>query len=692
MIALLLDHLWQSTLFVLVIGLLAWLLRKNGAHVRYWLWLAASMKFLVPFSLLTLSGAQLGSITAQGPRFDQLGKWVEMTLAPASAQAGSAAATPRPDQATAGSLPASAEIPDPESQPAGTRAMPAIAVLGGLVWLTGAGLVFALWLSRWLRVRRLVNEAVGFRSALAAGMPMPVLESPSSVEPGIAGIFRPVLLLPRGIDARLPAAQLRAVLAHELAHWRRRDNLTASLHMLVEVVFWFHPLVWWIGGRLIREREHACDEAVLRLGESSLEYAEGILNVCQYYVAPPLRSAAISGGDLRLRIQKITTNLTPEALDMKRKALLAGLALAVIAAPMLIGALGTARAAAVTTLREPGNAALEALYQDALREGQVSVVIMDARDGNWMSAAFAEAFPGIKIEIIPVLGHLPLVINDAQSARPRLDVILTSLIEAHALDEAAYLASPDWAPFNLAANRLGLSDRFAFTNNIVYTLAYDERRVDGQTVPVAWRDLLDPRYRGIMSTNAFVMPRVLAGLGISWGQAEADSYARELVDRQDILVQFGDARLYFLEQNSARRFYLGMASTVTEQWESQNLPSGYVVPEPVIMEQQGTAVLATAPHPAAARLLAGWLASEQAKAIRHREAQSSDLLPDSNDPLAVALRARKVGIVYDTSAAVRDRTRLAEGFQSMFAPDSYNPYRPLPPFRNPFLPGVSELR
>ena len=68
------------------------------------------------------------------------------------------------------------------------------------------------------------------------------------------GILRPVLLWPREIDVQLDDAQVRAVLAHELTHARRRDNLTAAMHMFVEAVFWFHPLVWWIGARLVDER------------------------------------------------------------------------------------------------------------------------------------------------------------------------------------------------------------------------------------------------------------------------------------------------------------------------------------------------------------------------------------------------------------------------------------------------------
>ena len=58
--------------------------------------------------------------------------------------------------------------------------------------------------------------------------------------------------------------QLEAVIAHELCHVRHRDNLIAAIHMFVETVFWFHPLVWWIGKRMVEERERACDEEVLR--------------------------------------------------------------------------------------------------------------------------------------------------------------------------------------------------------------------------------------------------------------------------------------------------------------------------------------------------------------------------------------------------------------------------------------------
>ena len=151
--------------------------------------------------------------------------------------------------------------------------------------------------------------------------------------------MRPVLLLPRGISEHLSQAQLGAVLEHELAHWRRRDNLTAAAHMLVEAVFWFHPLVWWIGARLVEERERACDEAVVRAGHDGRTYAEGILNVCERYVASALKCAAgISGADLKQRVVEIARNRVMSELPIQKKILLGTFALSTLLAPIIFGA------------------------------------------------------------------------------------------------------------------------------------------------------------------------------------------------------------------------------------------------------------------------------------------------------------------------------------------------------------------
>jgi uncharacterized protein (TIGR03435 family) len=163
--------------------------------------------------------------------------------------------------------------------------------------------------------------------------------SPALLEPGVFGIGRPVLL-PEGITERLTAEQLDAIVAHELCHVRRRDNLVAAIHMMVEALFWFHPLVWWIGARMVEERERACDEEVLRMGKEPEVYAEGILKVCRFYVESPIECVSgVTGSDLKKRIEEIMTRGIALELDLGRKLLLAVVGLAAIAGPVALGVL-----------------------------------------------------------------------------------------------------------------------------------------------------------------------------------------------------------------------------------------------------------------------------------------------------------------------------------------------------------------
>jgi beta-lactamase regulating signal transducer with metallopeptidase domain len=79
--------------------------------------------------------------------------------------------------------------------------------------------------------------------------------------------------------------------------------------MAVEALFWFHPVVWWLGARLMEERERACDEEVLLTGAEPEAYAEGILRVREMRLeAPPPCAAGVTGANLRKRIEEIMGN------------------------------------------------------------------------------------------------------------------------------------------------------------------------------------------------------------------------------------------------------------------------------------------------------------------------------------------------------------------------------------------------
>jgi bla regulator protein BlaR1 len=316
-----LNHVWQSTLFVAAAGALTLALRNHHARVRYWLWLAASAKFVVPFVALSALGRGLAQsfgwlhpiAVRPNPNLQVL---VNQVSHPFSAPAAPVSFTPH---AHATGVP--------------------LALLVA-VWGLGAAVVALNW---WLRARR-VKRALRAAEPLPLHAGLPVMSSPGQFEPGVFGILRPVLLLPHGITDHLTAAELAAVVAHESCHVRRRDNLAAAFHMCVEAVFWFHPLVWWIGKQLLTERERACDEEVVRLGSEPEVYAQGILNVCKLYLESPLDCVSgVTGANLKTRIEDIMTRPNIRELTLVRKVLLSAAALAAVCGPIAIGLLNAPR-------------------------------------------------------------------------------------------------------------------------------------------------------------------------------------------------------------------------------------------------------------------------------------------------------------------------------------------------------------
>lgn len=317
MISFAFNHVWQSTIFAALVALLALALRRYPANVRFWLWMSASLKFLVPLAFLAILGTHL-SWRAAPP----------MTAPPARTLTKLAQPFAPVDAAVTQLSPLSEQPALSFSETWALRLF--------VLWLPGFASILGRWLLQSLRLAR-ARAAARPAEDVPGQFPLPVLVTDSSVEPGVFGIFRPVLLLPAGIADRLRPAQLQAVIAHELAHVRRRDNLWAALHAIVQAIFWFNPLVWWLGARLVAEREQACDEAVLAQGVDADAYAASVLAVCRYYACAPQPSlAGVAGADLRQRIAAIMKfGMTRDSSRVR--AGLAALAVGAVAIPIVLG-------------------------------------------------------------------------------------------------------------------------------------------------------------------------------------------------------------------------------------------------------------------------------------------------------------------------------------------------------------------
>jgi len=184
------------------------------------------------------------------------------------------------------------ELPAPASAaPAGWQA--SLAAVVPWIWLAGAGVSLAalllgvVWLTwqgaravpvdgRWSRLAGETARAVG------ASRPARILETRHPALLVTWGVFRPVILLPRGASA-WPDERVRLVLAHEMAHLARRDWLVQFSTELVRAVYWFHPLFWLACARLRVESEQASDDLVLGLGVGHTSYASHLVDLARAF-------------------------------------------------------------------------------------------------------------------------------------------------------------------------------------------------------------------------------------------------------------------------------------------------------------------------------------------------------------------------------------------------------------------------
>jgi TonB family protein len=343
------DHLWQSTLVVVMAAALCVLLRRHAARVRYAVYLLATTKFLVPFTVLAAVGSTAPWPVAVGSDAPVAVTTV-FTL-------GQPFVSPVHDSAAA------ARSAPHTTAPAGTFMTYALA----LTWLVGGLVVAARRLAAAARVVTIRRHATpllcgrefdafiraGGRQLLDSQVALCTVAGTGS--PCVVGVARPVLLWPDGLSAALSDRQLDAIMGHELAHVRRRHNLDSVIQAAAEIIFWFHPAIWWLGARLVAERERACDEDVVQSGALPSDYAGAILMVCEHSLGrPTIGATGITSSTLTRRVEAIMSVHTPQSPGRVTKTVLALLGLSMFIGPMAAGSMSaqggtTGRIAGVVT-------------------------------------------------------------------------------------------------------------------------------------------------------------------------------------------------------------------------------------------------------------------------------------------------------------------------------------------------------
>jgi uncharacterized protein YjbI with pentapeptide repeats/beta-lactamase regulating signal transducer with metallopeptidase domain len=134
-----------------------------------------------------------------------------------------------------------------------------------------------------------------------------IYESALARVPMVIGIIKPVILLPVSAFTGLSPKQLESIIVHELAHIIRRDYLVNLLQSILEILFFYHPAVWWINGVIREERENCCDDIAIEKTGDSASYAKALANIQEQLLLKENLAMAIATNKNRLlkRIKRL---------------------------------------------------------------------------------------------------------------------------------------------------------------------------------------------------------------------------------------------------------------------------------------------------------------------------------------------------------------------------------------------------
>jgi TonB family protein len=184
-------------------------------------------------------------------------------------------------------------------------------------WLAGVALLLARFAGGCWRIQRLqfasirepasrwqeVSDRLGAR--LRLGVAFRVVESMLVDAPTVIGWLRPIILLPVAALTNLAPGQIEAILAHELAHIRRRDYAVNLLQTVAETLLFYHPGVWWVSARVREEREYCCDDVAVAVCGEPREYAAALAELAAWRNRETALAVAATDGALLSRVRRL---------------------------------------------------------------------------------------------------------------------------------------------------------------------------------------------------------------------------------------------------------------------------------------------------------------------------------------------------------------------------------------------------
>jgi beta-lactamase regulating signal transducer with metallopeptidase domain len=273
----------RSSVLMLIL-LLAELLLRNRvrAALRYWMWMLVPMQLILPISILSF--AKLDYHLRGGLAYLSVG-----------------------DTTTAANMSVMPQTPNIRQQSDGGDVAPGAATPPRitwqaaifLIWLAVVAVMVLLLVKQTLSARRIIRQAreanalmkgiLGYCCAcMGVRARVRLKVSVDTTSPIVCGLLRPVILVPRNLALRLGSRHLRSVLLHELAHIKHGDLGLNLLQTVLQIAYFYNPLLWLVNSVIRTVRDQAVDENVLvAVGEEARWYPETLTNVAELDLKDP---------------------------------------------------------------------------------------------------------------------------------------------------------------------------------------------------------------------------------------------------------------------------------------------------------------------------------------------------------------------------------------------------------------------
>lgn len=196
-----------------------------------------------------------------------------------------------------------------------------------LFWTTGVLVLGVRFLIQWLDLKRLATQGTipfatdqlkifhQLQKNIGIKKTITFLQSTLVRSPLTFGHFKPVILIPIGMATGFSQKQIEAIILHELAHIRRNDYLINAMQIWLEIIFFYHPLIWLISKNIRATREELCDDHVIAINHDKILYAEALVKLQKYIFHQKnqlIMNATNEKSELTNRIHRLFSSQTNE--------------------------------------------------------------------------------------------------------------------------------------------------------------------------------------------------------------------------------------------------------------------------------------------------------------------------------------------------------------------------------------------